>query len=60
MNWGALEGRTLAPLPERGRPARRLTRGVLWAILLLFVISILVFCIGIFGPKDFFTLPFLP
>jgi hypothetical protein len=32
--------------PERGRPWPRLVRGILWAVLALFVISILAFWAG--------------
>jgi hypothetical protein len=35
------------PLPERGRPGPRLLRGLLWATVAIFVISILAFVVGL-------------
>lgn len=45
MNWPWHE-RDILPPEGRGRPGQRLARGLLWAIVAIFVISILVFWLG--------------
>ena len=48
MNWNSTAWLELPP-PERGRPGERLIRGLIWAVVAITIISILVFCIAIFG-----------
>lgn len=46
MNWDPFVRDALQPLAERGRPGPRLVRGLLWALVAIFVISILAFWLG--------------
>ncbi len=43
MNWNWLYEQLPADLEKRGRPGPRLLRGVLWAALAIFVMSVLTF-----------------
>lgn len=54
MNWISpwwLEGHST---PQRGRLKERLVRGLIWAVVAITIISILAFCITIFGPERHF------
>jgi hypothetical protein len=46
MNWDPFVREALQPLRGRGRPGPRLVRGLLWAVVAIFVISILAFWFG--------------
>lgn len=46
MNWDPFVREALPPLAERGRIGPRLVRGILWAVVAIFVISILAFWLG--------------
>ena len=46
MSWNLIDRETYARAQERGRPWPRLARGALWAVLAVFVISILAFWVG--------------
>lgn len=48
MNWGQpVYEATIVRARERGRPLGRLTRGLIWAALAIFVISIFAFLLGL-------------
>lgn len=46
MIWGWFYREPPLPPAERGRPWPRLVRGLLWALLAIFIISILAFATG--------------
>jgi hypothetical protein len=45
-----LELETLRIAAQRGQPGGRLLRGLIWAVIAIFIISILVFLIAVVAP----------
>ena len=45
-----LERETLRVAAQRGQPGGRLLRGLIWAMIAIFIISVLAFLIVVFGP----------
>ena len=51
MNWSDQEA--LKTLSQRGKPGPRLIRGLIWAIFLIFIISVLIFlAMVVFAPTS--------
>ena len=46
MNWGSFDPEVLPPA-ARGRLRERFVRGLLWALLMIVVISVLAFSVGL-------------